>query len=90
MSASPPTQYSVAYLDLGRGERWYLLVGTDADSVYRDDLRGGHRGVRGGPFPTRQDAEAEVERRYQEMQDEYDYVEEMARRGGYSVQWGPR
>lgn len=60
-------------MDLGRhGPRWYVL---------QDEH------VRGGPFPSRENAEAEVERRYEEMSEYYDAVEDAARRDGYTVCW---
>ncbi len=92
----PQPRLEVALLDLGRhGSRWYLLINAPADDVEmaveaaafgaRSEMI--KRYVQGGPYATEADAQAEVERRYAEMQAEYEWVEEQARIGGYRVAW---
>lgn len=76
MSASPPPRYVVVERDLGRGPKLYIFGNEEGAGV-----------PSGGPYASREEAEAEVERRYQEMSEFYDAVEAEARKGGYSVQW---
>lgn len=42
---------------------------------------------RGGPYPTREQAEARMAEWDQELDDLYEAVEERARRDGVTVQW---
>lgn len=91
MSASPPPQYVVVEADLGRGVKWYVYEsGWDHswDEHGRETVTqwlGGR--PCGGPYASREDAEAEIKRRYAEMDAEYDYQERLAREGGYTIAW---
>jgi len=88
VSASPLPRYepvSGAVLFPGeekRAGRWYVYRDRVDDEPYFD-----HRGIDGGPYGTRMEAEEEIERRYAEMNELYERVEEEARRGGFRVQW---
>jgi hypothetical protein len=77
VSASPIPEHSVVELPRKRGGwAWYLWVG--------DELYGS---IRGGPFATREEAEAARERRLRELDELYEAVEADARLHGYRVQW---
>ena len=76
MSGSPQPEYYAAEADMGRGFELYIFDRLD-----------GWPTVRGGPFATPEEAESEIDRRYEEMSDLYDAVEERARRDGVTVCW---
>lgn len=95
-TSSPQPRLEVALLDLGRhGCRWYVLTNAAADDVemavemaafgVRSEMV--ERYVQGGPYATEADAQAEVERRYEELDEWYHAVEEQARREGWMVCW---
>ena len=68
--------------DEKRAGRWYVYRGRVDDEPYLD-----RRGIDGGPYGARAEAEEEIERRYQEIHELYEAVEADARRHGYTVQW---
>ena len=72
MSASPIPWHEVSHLNLGRGWRWYLLVGDR---------------VRGGPYASETEAEAARDEQLREISDLYEAVEADARENGYRVAW---
>ena len=88
MSGSPLPRYEVVSGtvlfpgDEKRAGRWYVYRGRVDDEPYFD-----RRGIDGGPYGTRKEAEEEIDRRYAEMNELYEWVEEGARRGGFRVQW---
>lgn len=89
--SSPVPQYVAVERDLGRGVRWYLYVcGWDHswDEHGRETVTRwvGSRPC-GGPYASRREADAEIERRYAEMGALYDEVEARAREEGRTVAW---
>lgn len=74
-TGSPIPKREPAYLDLGRGFKWYVI------EEEREDV------VRGGPFETEAEAWAAIDAWHEELADLYDAVEERARRDGVTVCW---
>lgn len=74
MSASPIPKRDAVELVLGRhGPRWYIVQEEVA--------------IRGGPFDTREEAQAAIDAWLEEIWAYTAYVEEQARLGGYTVAW---
>lgn len=78
-TSSPPPRIEAAYFDAGRGEKWYVVDGP-VDEGDRDRISG-------GPYPSRVEAQEEVDARYAEIQEHYEWVEAEARREGRTVTW---
>lgn len=82
MSGSPlPERYAVELpRPEVRGGEWAWYV---AERWRPEDF-----GVlRGGPFASREEAEASIERWAEDLDEWYEAVEDDARRGGYRVAW---
>ena len=84
MSGSPLPRYEVAFFDAERGEKWYVLT-----NPRDDDLDGpwSKESISGGPYASREEALAEVERRYEDMAAHYRWAEAEAKRLGYPIAW---
>lgn len=72
-TASPIPGREPAYLDLGRGFKWYVVEEEHA--------------VRGGPFETEAEAQAAIKAWHEKMGALYDAVERRAREEGVTVAW---
>lgn len=83
MSGSPlPERYAVEMpRPEGRGGGWAWYV---AERWRPDDFGS----LRGGPFESREGADAAIERWAEDLAEWYDAVERQAREGGYTVTWG--
>lgn len=77
MSSSPIPRREPAYLDLGRGLKWYVIEDERYDVV------------RGGPFASEAEAQSAIGRWVEELHAEYEAVEREAREGGWTVTWSP-
>lgn len=80
-TGSPMPHFEAAYLDLGRGFKWYVLRDMHAETARW------LRRASGGPYASESEALMEIERRYQEIDDLYVAIEERAWREGYTVAW---
>lgn len=79
MTGSPQPEFVVVEADLKRGLKFYVFYGPEPVPSWDRPC--------GGPYASEAEAQAEVDRRYEELAAEYEWVEEQARLGGYTVCW---
>jgi hypothetical protein len=82
VNGSPPPRYQAVELPRplarGGGLAWYVWTGDY-------ERRAGS--ISGGPYSSREAAEAEIARRYEELHELYVAVEAEAMKYGYGVAW---